>query len=106
MTWVEAVSVTFAPSTASSSTNTPSTTMQREPMNAPSSMITGDALGGSNTPPNPTPPERWTFLPTCAHEPTVAQVSTMVPAPTQAPMFTYPGMTTTPFSRKAPYRTV
>ena len=36
----------------------------------------------------PTPPERWTSVPICAHEPTVAQVSTIVPDPTQAPTFT------------------
>ena len=43
---------------------------------------TGTALGGSSTPPIPTPPERWTFLPIWAAEPTVAQVSTMVPSST------------------------
>ena len=31
------------------------------------------------TPPIPTPPLRWTFMPTCAQDPTVAQVSTIVP---------------------------
>ena len=36
----------------------------------------------------PTPPERWTSVPICAHEPTVAQVSTIVPEPTQAPTLT------------------
>src|SRR2546426_312717 len=82
------VSTTPAPSTASSSTRTPSTTMHRLPMNAPSSMITGRAPGGSRTPPSPTPPERCTPRPTWAQEPTVAQVSTMLPAPTRAPMFT------------------
>ena len=99
---VDAVSTTLAPSTASSSTTTPSTTMEREPMKAPSSMITGEALGGSSTPPIPTPPERCTPAPICAHEPTVAQVSTMVPAPTYAPMLTYPGITTHPGSRNEP----
>ena len=62
--------------------------MQREPTNAPSSTITGAACGGSSTPPMPTPPDRCTSVPICAHEPTVAQVSTIVPAPTQAPMLT------------------
>ena len=70
----------------------PSTTMQREPTNAPSSTITGCACGGSSTPPMPTPPERCTFLPICAHEPTVAQVSIIVPSSTYAPMLTYPGI--------------
>ena len=37
---------------------------------------------GSNTPPMPTPPLRCTFLPICAHEPTVAHVSTIVPVST------------------------
>jgi hypothetical protein len=45
-------------------------------------------LGGSSTPPIPTPPDRCTLAPICAHEPTVAQVSTIVLAPTRAPMFT------------------
>ena len=85
---VLAVSTVLAASTASSSTSTPSTTMARLPMNAPSSMMTGRAAGGSSTPPRPTPPERCTPFPTWAHEPTVAQVSTMVPAPTRAPMLT------------------
>ena len=62
--------------------------MQRVPMKAPSSMMTGEAEGGSSTPPSPTPPDRCTLRPTCAQLPTVAQVSTMVPAPTHAPMFT------------------
>ena len=47
-----------------------------------SSMITGPACSGSSTPPMPTPPEMWQFLPICAQEPTVAQVSTMVPEST------------------------
>jgi len=62
--------------------------MQRLPMRHSSPMITGAACGGSSTPPMPTPPERWTFSPIWAHEPTVTQVSTMVLAPTWAPMFT------------------
>ena len=41
MICVDEVSTTLAPSTASSSTTTPSTTMQRLPMKAPSSMMTG-----------------------------------------------------------------
>ncbi len=51
-------------------------------MKAPSPMITGPAWSGSSTPPIPAPPEMCTFLPICAHEPTVAQVSTMVPSST------------------------
>ena len=104
MIGVDAVMTTFAPSTASSSTRTPSTRMQRLPMNAPSSMMFGRAPGGSSTPPIPTPPARCTFWPTCAHEPTVAQVSTIEFAPTRAPMFTKPGMSTAPGSRNEPKR--
>ena len=74
--------------TASRPIRMPSTSTTREPMNAPSSTITGAACTGSSTPPIPTPPDRWTFAPICAHEPTVAHVSTMVPGPTHAPMFT------------------
>ena len=58
------------------------TTMQREPIIVSSSITTGTAFGGSSTPPMPTPPERCTFLPTWAPEPTVAQVSTIVPVST------------------------
>src|SRR5262245_58573783 len=57
---VDAVSTVFAPSTAPSSTITPSTTIEREPRNAWSSITTGCACGGSSTPPMPTPPDRWT----------------------------------------------
>src|SRR6187402_2396456 len=86
MTGTDAVSETFADSTAPSPTRTPSVTMQREPRNAPSSTITGAACGGSSTPPIPTPPARWTSAPIWAQEPTVAHVSTIVRGPTQAPM--------------------
>src|ERR1700757_3648419 len=48
-----AVSVTFGASTASRPMRTPSTMMQREPMKAPSSTITGRAPAGSSTPPEP-----------------------------------------------------
>ncbi len=88
MIGVVAVRTTFAPSTARAPTRTPSTTMQRDPTNAPSSTITGAACSGSSTPPMPTPPERCTSAPIWAHEPTVAHVSTIVFSPTQAPMFT------------------
>ena len=71
-----------APSTAPRRTRAPSTTMQREPIIASSSTTTGTAFGGSSTPPMPTPPDRCTFLPIWAHEPTVAQVSTIVPEST------------------------
>ncbi len=47
-----------------------------------SSMIVGFACSGSSTPPMPTPPDRCTFLPICAQEPTVAHVSTIVPLST------------------------
>src|SRR3990172_9529179 len=99
MIGVDAVMVVFAPSTAPCSTRTPPTRMQRLPMNAPSSTITGRADGGSSTPPIPTPPERCTSRPICAQEPTVAQVSTRVPDPTRAPILTYPGMTETMLRR-------
>ncbi len=65
-----------------SSTITPSTTSLRAPMKQLSSMMVGSAWIGSSTPPMPTPPDRCTFLPICAHEPTVAQVSTIVPSST------------------------
>ena len=61
--FVEAVKQTLAPKTASFSTRTPSTTMHLEPINAPSSIITGAACKGSKTPPIPTPPLKCTFLP-------------------------------------------
>ena len=61
---------------------TPSTTSLRAPMKQSSSMMTGLACSGSSTPPMPTPPDRWQFLPIWAQEPTVAQVSTIVPLPT------------------------
>jgi hypothetical protein len=75
-------------STAPSSTTTPSTTSERAPMKQLSSMMVGLACKGSSTPPMPTPPERCTLRPICAHDPTVAQVSTIVPSPTWAPMLT------------------
>ncbi len=68
--------------TEPSPTTTPSTTSERAPMKQLSSMIVGPACSGSSTPPMPTPPERCTFLPICAQEPTVAQVSTIVPLST------------------------
>ena len=61
--------------------------------------ITGAATAGSSTPPIPTPPDKWTRSPICAHEPTVAHVSTIVFAPTFAPMLTYDGIITTPGDR-------
>ena len=104
MTGTEAERTTFGAITAPSPTTTPSTTTARDPMNAPSSTMTGRAWGGSSTPPIPTPPERCTSAPICAHEPTVAHVSTIVRGPTQAPMFTKPGIRTTPSERNDPYR--
>ena len=53
---VDAVKTTLAPKTASLSIFTPSTIMDLEPINALSSMITGDACKGYKTPPTPTPP--------------------------------------------------
>ena len=58
MIFVDPVSTTFAPSTASLPTCTPSTTIQRDPMKPPSSIMTGAACTGSSTPPMPTPPLR------------------------------------------------
>src|SRR5690606_26522300 len=98
---VEAVNTTLAPNTASVSTRMPSTTMVREPTKTLSSMITGAACIGSSTPPIPTPPDKWTFLPICAQEPTVAQVSTMDPSSTNAPILTYEGIMMTPLAKKA-----
>ncbi|MNK73963.1 hypothetical protein D3C87_934660 [compost metagenome] len=69
-------------STEFSSTTTPSTTSERAPMKQLSSMMVGLACSGSSTPPMPTPPDRWTFLPIWAQEPTVAQVSTIAPSST------------------------
>ena len=69
-------------STAPSSTITPSTTSERAPMKQLSSMMVGAACSGSSTPPMPTPPDRWQFLPIWAQEPTVTQVSTIVPLST------------------------
>jgi hypothetical protein len=68
--------------TEPSSTITPSTTSDLAPMKQLSSMMVGAACSGSSTPPMPTPPDRCTFLPICAQEPTVAQVSTMLPLST------------------------
>ncbi len=48
----------------------------------------GTALGGSSTPPMPTPPSGVAPRADLAQLPTVAQVSTMVRAPTHAPTFT------------------
>jgi len=71
-----------------------------------SSMMVGPACIGSSTPPMPTPPDRWTFLPIWAQEPTVAQASTMEPSSTNAPMFTKLGISTTLRPMKAPRRTI
>ncbi len=102
MIGTEAVSETLGARTASRPIRTPSVTIEREPMNAPSSTITGRAPGGSSTPPIPTPPARWTPAPIWAPEPTVAHVSTIVFGPTQAPMFTYEGIRITPRERNDP----
>lgn len=81
-TRVLAVRIEPAPSLAPVRTRAPSTIIDREPTNASSSTTTGAAWAGSRTPPMPTPPDRWTFAPTCAQLPTVAHVSTIEPAPT------------------------
>src|SRR3990170_3475738 len=103
---VEAPMKTPMESTEPSSTTTPSTTSERAPMKQLSSMITGPACNGSSTPPMPAPPERCTFLPICAQEPTVAQVSTIVPESTNAPMLKHDGISTTFGAMYAPRRTV
>ena len=78
MIFVEAEMNTPMESTEPSPMTTPSTTSERAPMKQLSSMMVGFACSGSSTPPMPTPPERCTFLPIWAQEPTVAQVSTIV----------------------------
>ena len=78
MILVQAPMKTPIDSTAPRSTMTPSATSERAPMKQSSSMMTGLACSGSSTPPMPTPPDRWQFLPIWAQQPTVAQVSTMV----------------------------
>ena len=88
MTGMAGLRMVPAPRTAPRPTRAPSVTMQRLPIMASSSTITGTAFGGSRTPPMPTPPDRWTLAPIWAQEPTVAQVSTMESAPTRAPMLT------------------
>ncbi len=87
-------------------TITPSTISERAPMKQSSSMTVGLACSGSSTPPMPTPPDRCTFLPIWAQEPTVTQVSTMVPSSTKAPMFTNDGISTTFLPTKDPRRTI
>src|SRR5580692_968362 len=96
MTWVVLVRIEPAPSTAPSRTRAPSTTIDREPIMHSSSTPTGTAFCGSRTPPTPTPPERWTFFPIWAQDPTVAQVSTIVPSSTYAPTLTNEGIKTVP----------
>ncbi len=54
--FVEEVITTLAPSTASSSTITPSTIIHLDPRKALLPIITGEDCKGSNTPPIPTPP--------------------------------------------------
>ena len=88
MTGTDDVSTSPGPILAPRRTRAPSTIMQRDPMKQSSSMTTGAACGGSSTPPIPTPPDRCTFLPIWAQEPTVAHVSTIVPSSTRAPILT------------------
>ena len=80
--------MTPSPNTEPFPTRAPCVIMLRLPIMQPSPMITGEACGGSSTPPIPTPPERCTSAPIWAQLPTVAHVSTIVLAPTRAPMFT------------------
>ena len=88
ITGMEPVRMHPAPNTTPLPTRAPSATMQRDPIIVSSPTNTGAACAGSSTPPIPTPPDRWTRSPICAHEPTVAHVSTIVSAPTYAPMLT------------------
>src|ERR1700733_11263534 len=84
----------------------PSYTPQLPPTSTSSSMMTGDAFTGSNTPPICAAADRCTRLPICAQLPTSACESTIVPSSTYAPTFTYiGGMQTTPLARYAPDRT-
>src|SRR4051794_28889205 len=106
MIFVEDEMNTPIDSTEPSPTITPSTTSERAPMKQLSSMMVGPACIGSSTPPMPTPPERCTFLPICAQEPTDAQVSTMVPESTKAPRLTNEGISTTPDAIWAEWRTI
>ena len=62
--------------------------MQREPMKAPSSTMTGAGRGRLEHAADADAAGEVHVRPICAQEPTVAQVSTMVPAPTRAPMLT------------------
>src|SRR5215211_1517766 len=82
MIFVEAPMNTPIDITDPSPITTPSTTSDLAPMKQLSSMIVGPACNGSSTPPIPAPPERCTFLPICAQDPTVAQVSIIVPEST------------------------
>ena len=84
----------------------PSTTSLRAPIKQSSSMIVGPACIGSSTPPMPTPPDKCTFFPICAQDPTEAQVSTIVPSPTCAPTLTKDGINTTPRPMKAERRAI
>ena len=78
MICVDCVNTTLAPSTASLSTMTPSTTIHREPIKQSSSMIFGLACGGSNTPPIPTPPVT-TRAPVVVDEDAVALLILSIP---------------------------
>src|SRR5579859_911655 len=106
MTCVERPRLVPEPSTAPLRTLAPSATIEREPIMHSSSTTTGTAFGGSSTPPIPTPPDRCTFLPIWAHEPTVAQVSTIVPESTYAPMLVNEGISTVPGAMYAPQRAI
>src|SRR6202000_3029909 len=95
MTCIEPLRFVPEPSTAPVRTLAPSVTIEREPIMHSSSPPTGAAFAGATPPPIPTPPDKCTFLPIWAHEPTVAQVSTIVPSSTYAPIFVNDGISTT-----------
>src|SRR6202000_3475820 len=106
MTCIEPLRFVPEPSTAPVRTLAPSVTIEREPIMHSSSPPTGAAFAGATPPPIPTPPDRCTFLPIWAHEPTVAQVSTIVPESTYAPTLVNEGIRTVPGAMYAPQRAI
>src|SRR5579872_7292174 len=79
---------------------------QFPPTSTSSSIITGAAFTGSNTPPICAAALRCTRLPICAHEPTSACESTIVPSSTYAPtLMNMGGMQMTEGATYEPTRT-
>src|SRR5699024_43325 len=75
-------SVTPGAITAPFLTNMPSTITEPAPTKQSSSTTTGLSPTGSSTPPNWTPVDKCTFLPTCAQDPTKAWLSIIDPSST------------------------